>query len=191
MNYDFKVVVAGPFASGKTTMITASSDDPLVGTEAPTSGDEAGVKALTTVGVEFGSLSYEEDGEAVELSLYGVPGQERFSFMWDIVSVGMDGFFLLVDASRPETWTNSKAIGEYFARLSRCPVVVGINRVDTDDPAAVSRVVDEIRHAVSMPGATYLTFDVMDRVSAQNALMELLLLMLEQELRDPILLEAS
>ena len=185
MDYDFKVVVAGPFASGKTTMINASSDDPLVGTEAPTSGDEAAVKAMTTVGLEFGTLRYEEDGATVELNIYGVPGQKRFSFMWDIVSVGMDGFFLLVDASRPETWSNSLEIGEYFAPLSTCPLVVGINRATND------AVVDEIRQSVSIPGAVYLTFDVMDSISAQNALMELLLLMLEEELGEPALVEAS
>lgn len=185
MDYHFKVVIAGPFASGKTTMITASSDDPLVGTEAPTSGDEAGVKQMTTVGMEFGTLRHEEDGDSVELNIYGVPGQERFSFMWDIVSVGMDGFFLLVDASRPETWGNSLAIGEYFARLSSCPLVVGINRADSDE------VIDEIREEVAIPNAKYLTFDVMDKLSAQNALLELLLLMLEDELEDPILSEAS
>lgn len=180
MNFTFKVVVAGPFASGKTTMIAASSDDPLVGTEAPTTGEEAVVKAMTTVGMEFGTLRHESDGLTVELSLYGVPGQERFSFMWDIVSVGMDGFFLLVDASRPETWQTSANIGEHFRGQSSCPIVVGINRAGDD-----TEVIEKVQNEVPIPGATYITFDVVSPTSAQNALAELLLLMLEAELLGP------
>ncbi len=176
MQYDFKVVVAGPFASGKTTMITASSDGPLVGTEAPTSGDEALVKEMTTVGMEYGTLKHQTDAFTVELNLYGVPGQERFSFMWDIVSVGMDGLFLLVDADRPETWETSARMAAHFQRNNNHPVVVGVNRaLDRPD------LVEAVRSQVPVEGATYVGFDVTDREQAQNALIELLINILEVE----------
>lgn len=166
-------------------MIKACSDDPLVGTEAPTTGDEADLKATTTVGMEFGTLRAEDDGFAVELNLYGVPGQERFSFMWDIVSAGMDGFFLIVDASRPETWETSATIGRYFGKLSDCPVVVGVNRAATPD------VINDVYRTVAIPGANYLVFDVTDPIDARNSLMELLLLILDRELGTTQLREAS
>lgn len=175
-HFDFKVVVAGPFAAGKTTMIAASADGPLVATEAPTSGEEASVKALTTVGMEYGTLRREADAFSVELRLFGVPGQERFSFMWDIVSVGMDGLFLIVDASRPETWATSKAIGDHFMRAANRPVVVGVNEREPQPD-----ILDKVQQAVILDNARYVSFDVTDREQAQDALIELLLGVLEFE----------
>ena len=125
--FDFKVVVAGPFAAGKTTLIQASSDIPLVGTEAPTSGPESSVKAMTTVGMEYGTLTFAGELFDAELRLYGVPGQDRFSFMWDIMAVGMDGLFILVDAGRPETWSESAAVARHFAGIAHTPTIIGVN----------------------------------------------------------------
>lgn len=174
--FDFKVVVAGPFAAGKTTMIAASADGPLVATEAPTSGEEAAVKAMTTVGMEYGTLRRETDLFTVELRLFGVPGQERFSFMWDIVSVGMDGLFILVDASRPETWAASQTIANYFTRSMHRPVVVGINQ-RTHDPD----ILQQVKAVVGLPGAHYVVFNVTDKEQAQDALIDLLLVILAHE----------
>ena len=174
--FDFKVVVAGPFAAGKTTMIAASADGPLVATEAPTSGEEASVKAMTTVGMEYGTLRREAELFSVELRLFGVPGQERFRFMWDIVSIGMDGLFLLVDASRPETWPTSLEIGQYFTQMVPRPVVVGINQ-----RAGTADVLEQVQAAIPLPGAHFVSFDVTDREQAQDALIDLLLAILAFE----------
>lgn len=180
-HFDFKIVVAGPFAAGKTTMIAASADGPLVGTEAPTSGGEAAVKATTTVGMEYGTLALATDTFSVELNMYGVPGQERFSFMWDIVGVGMHGLFLLVDADRPETWATSATMASHFRNISSTPVVVGVNRASTRP-----EVVEQVRQAVPVPNASYVGFEVVDPQDARNALLELLLQMLDQMDDEPV-----
>ena len=112
-DHTFKVVVAGAFGVGKSTLIRAVSDAAVVGTEAPTSGSEATVKATTTVGMEYGTFTVGRGAGAVELRLYGLPGQERFRFMWDIVAVGADGVLLLVDATRPDTWEDAAAAAEW------------------------------------------------------------------------------
>ena len=105
--HSFKVVVGDAFAVGKSTLIRQVSDVEVVGTEAPTSGSEAAVKASTTVGMEYGTYTVGDDADAVELLLHGLPGQDRFDFMWDIVARGADGFGA-VAASRwlahPRTW---------------------------------------------------------------------------------------
>src|SRR5690349_7409502 len=106
--FEFKVVVAGPFASGKTTFISVISDSSVVGTEAPTSGEDASVKATTTVGMEYGTYEVTDGGLHVVLHLYGVPGQSRFEFMWDIVGEGMDGLLVIVDATDPSTWSEAE-----------------------------------------------------------------------------------
>ena len=75
--HEFKVVGAGPFASGKTTLINVISDIPVVGTEVPTTGDEALVKATTTVGMEYSTYATGDDEVEIVLHLYGVPGHRR------------------------------------------------------------------------------------------------------------------
>lgn len=171
----FKVVVAGPFASGKSTLIRAISESPVVGTEQPTSGLEAGTKPTTTVGMEYGTYSIVDEEIVVDLSMYGVPGQPRFSFMWDIVAEGMDGLLLLVDAAAPATWPEAVAVGLHFQAKARPPIVIGVNRTHGDDGAMAA-----VRAATAQLDAHHVTCEVIDPASARDALVSLLLLVLEQ-----------
>ncbi len=173
-HFDFKIVVAGAFAVGKTTLISAMAENGVVGTEVPTSGSEADVKDTTTVGMEYGTLSADGDGFAVELNVYGVPGQRRFSFMWDVVGVGLDGLLLMVDATRPDTWSEATEVAEHFLGIDDVPVVVAVNRADE-----VADAVNLVADAVAVPGAAYIACDPTDRVSARNALIEVLFLVLD------------
>lgn len=171
----FKVVVAGAFGVGKTTFINHISSVAVVGTEAATSGHEATMKSTTTVGVEYGVFAVEDDDLRIELLLYGVPGQERFSFMWDIVGEGMDALLLLVDGTRPETWAEALAIGRHLRSEAPSPVVVGVNRTGPDDA-----VLDAVRAALPIEGAVHLPCDVVDEASARGALVALLGLLLDE-----------
>lgn len=172
--HGFKIVVAGPFAAGKTTFIRSISDKEVVGTEAETFGDEASVKASTTVGMEFGSYTVPNADPAVELRLFGVPGQERFSFMWDIVAAGMDGLCFIVDATKPETWAEAAIVKEHFDRFGTTPALLAVNR-------ALGRpdLVDEVRTVVPMEAHACIACDVTDPGSARDTLIELLLLVLD------------
>ncbi len=174
LQFDFKLVVAGAFAVGKTTLISKIADADVVGTEAPTSGSEAEVKETTTVGMEYGTFHAGGEGFAVDLNVYGVPGQERFSFMWKIVAVGMDGLLLLVDVTRPDTWEDAVNVADTLRAERDLPVLVAINRFDEVDDA-----LDRIRAAIPIEGAEYLPCDPTDGESARNAIGELLMLVLE------------
>lgn len=116
---EFKFVVTGPFGAGKTTFISHISNVPVVGTEVATSGSEAEHKSTTTVGLEYGTFAVDAGDFDIRLLLYGTPGQRRFSFMWDVVSVGADGFLVLVDASRPDTWAEAEVVLRAF--LAKAP----------------------------------------------------------------------
>ena len=168
-HFDFKLVVAGPFASGKTTLVAAITDE-VVGTEAPTSGAEAEVKELTTVGMEYGTLPLANDVFTAELGVYGVPGQERFKFMWSIVAEGMDGLVLLVDADRPETWDDSFRVGQYFQSMNPTPIVVGVNRASTRPD-----IVDDVERMAPFDGAQFIGFEVPDREQARQLFVTLLM----------------
>ena len=75
----FKILVTGPFAAGKTSLIQSVSQTAVVSTDVDTSGEESDVKAHTTVAMDFGTYSLDDDD--VRLLLFGTPGQPRFRFM--------------------------------------------------------------------------------------------------------------
>ena len=92
-----KIIFTGPVGVGKTTAISAISDIPPVSTDAFASDMTAGRKDHTTVAMDYGVIQLDED---TKIHLYGTPGQERFDFMWQILSKGGMGLILLLDNTR-------------------------------------------------------------------------------------------
>jgi signal recognition particle receptor subunit beta len=103
------MVVTGPFNSGKTQFIRAISEIDVVSTERKISSDPEKVKDETTVAMDFGRITVDDD---LILYLFGTPGQKRFDFMWEILSEGMLGFVVLIDSARPETFREARRILE-------------------------------------------------------------------------------
>jgi signal recognition particle receptor subunit beta len=125
-----KIIFAGPVGAGKTTAISAISDIVVVGTEARASDEVQQRKNTTTVAMDYGVLNL-EGGEKVHL--YGTPGQERFSFMWEILSEGAMGFVILLDSARPDPLADLDLYLNAFRRLiARCgeTVVIGVTRTE-------------------------------------------------------------
>ncbi|MGV6818067.1 MAG: GTP-binding protein [Thiotrichales bacterium] len=96
MSANHKIVFTGPVSSGKTTAIAAVSDAMPVQTEARASDRTRYLKSHTTVAMDYGVMDL---GEGEKLHLYGTPGQERFEFMWDILTEGVLGMVILIDDS--------------------------------------------------------------------------------------------
>ncbi|MEI2574272.1 ATP/GTP-binding protein, partial [Pseudomonas aeruginosa] len=76
-----KIIFTGPVGVGKTTAIAAISDEALAQTDASASDMTLDRKRNTTVAMDYGAISLDED---TKVHLYGTPGQERFNFMWEI-----------------------------------------------------------------------------------------------------------
>ena len=127
-----KFVITGPFAAGKTTLVKTMSEIPVVGTETAVTDDTSSIKSNTTVSMDFGKLTLIDEDMIVELSLFGTPGQQRFNFMWDVLAEGMDGYVVLVDLGRPESFEEATQIIAHFARISDAPFVIGANRGSGD-----------------------------------------------------------
>lgn len=127
-----KIVITGPFNSGKTEFVKTISDIPVVETEKNITTEDRGIKAETTVAMDFGRVTL--DGET--LHLFGTPGQTRFNFMWEILASEMNGFIVLVDATDTPSFPEAAELIHQFSSFVQVPYIVVSNKIDL--PSAVS-----------------------------------------------------
>lgn len=175
---DVKIVVTGPFAAGKTTMVTKlGGPGAQVHTETAVSDETAALKAFTTVSLDFGTVEVPpppgQDGAPTRVQLFGTPGQERFEFMWRILAQGMQGYVVLVDTSRQFSVDDAKLILRRFKEISPgTPYVIGVSRwTGKGDPEKLARYlgVDPSRLLISMREV-----DVREETQALDLLQHLL-----------------
>lgn len=123
-----KIIFTGPVGAGKTTAITAISDIEPISTEQVATDETRNKKELTTVAMDYGSMRL-DNGEI--LHLYGTPGQERFNFMWDLLTDGSIGVVIMVDDSDPEPLVSLRSFVKAFKDfIEENGVVVGISRME-------------------------------------------------------------
>ncbi len=139
-----KVVVTGTFNAGKTRFIRSASDGPPVLTEELTFGVESGIKKSTTTALDYGKVVM-PDG--MHLYLFGTPGQDRFSFMRDVLAQGMDAYILVVDSTDGGAILQARVIGNIFAAMPPVPWIVAATKVDL--PGALDE--EELRRYLDVP----------------------------------------
>jgi len=169
-----KMVVTGPFSSGKTQFIQTVSEIDVVATERKISSESERIKETTTVAMDFGRITVDDD---LVLYLFGTPGQKRFDFMWEILSEGMLGFVVMVDSSRPETFREARRILETFRAYAPTPYVVTANKQDLPDAWDP----EDMRIALRLSSdVKLLPCTATDKETVKNALLELLYSILER-----------
>lgn len=122
-----KIVFSGPMGAGKTQAIASLSDIPVVSTEVKNTDLDTNAKALTTVGMDYGELTIEG---GASIGLYGTPGQERFNFIWPILSQGALGVVILIDHSAADPVADLSHYLETFDKIYQGRIVVGVSQVD-------------------------------------------------------------
>ena len=163
-----KIVVTGPFSAGKTAFIQSVSEIDVVSTEKKISSEAEKIKEQTTVAMDFGRITVDED---LVLYLFGTPGQRRFDFMWQILSEGMLGFIVMVDSNRPETFREARSILQTFRAYAPTPYVVAANKQDCDDAWDL----DDMRVALRLdPDVKVLPCVATDKEMVKKVLLELL-----------------
>jgi signal recognition particle receptor subunit beta len=164
-----KIVIAGGFGVGKTTMVNSVSEVAPLNTDAWMTEASDGIddlppggkKSTTTVAVDFGRITLHSD---LLLYLFGTPGQSRFWFLWDDLSRGALGAVVLVDTSRID---QSFAAVNYFEHDSVLPFVVAVNRFE-GKPA---HDLDEVREALALADdVPLIECDARDRASSIGVL---------------------
>jgi hypothetical protein len=168
-----KMVVTGPFSSGKTEFIQSISEIDVVETERKITRKEERIKDRTTVAMDFGRITVDDE---LVLYLFGTPGQRRFDFMWEVLSEGMLGFIVLLDSVRPETFREARDILDTFRSYAPVPYVVAANKQDMEDAWDP----EDLRIALRIPKPVKMVPCVAtDRESVKEVLLELLYSILE------------
>lgn len=126
-----KIVFAGAMGSGKTTAIRSISDVEPVATEVENMEGSGGGKATTTVAIDFGKIILDDE---TQLLLYGTPGQERFKFMWPIVSQDSLGIIILINNTSDRPLELLRLYLSHFRPvIEKSTAVVGITSTDLLD----------------------------------------------------------
>jgi len=133
---NYKIIFTGPVGAGKTTAISSMSDDAPVTTDEAASDMTRSRKKATTVAMDYGLMRL-EGGEVIHL--YGTPGQERFDFMWDILSTGGIGLVVLLDNTRADPFVDLRFFLDSFAEfIDKTSVVIGVTQMDNSPKPTIA-----------------------------------------------------
>lgn len=165
MEESIKIVFTGTVGAGKTKAIEILSDIPVVSTDVDVTDEVKAIKDTTTVAMDYGEVSLDDQ---TTLALYGTPGQERFRYMWEILSKGALGIVIMVDNSREDPLRDLDMYLENFAKfIDQSCAVIAITHSDMSERPSI----DEFYVHLSAKGLAYPVFQVDAREKDQILLL--------------------
>ena len=139
---DHKIIFTGPVGAGKTTAIASISDIEPIRTDENASDMTQKRKSNTTVAMDYGMIRL---GPKEKVHLYGTPGQERFDFMWDILTKGGIGLVLLLDNTRPTPFEDMRFYIKAFKEfIESTRLVIGVTQMDARATPTIDEYVRQL-----------------------------------------------
>jgi len=167
LNYQ-KLAIIGEVGAGKTQMVKTLSEISPFETEAESSIDIG--KEYTTVGIDYGRITLSDD---MALGIYGVPGQERFSFLWEFVNNSLWGLLILIKHGETPDYANLDKLLHFFTPSKKqTTCIIGITHCEDADKQSLAVLGQEIRvmlmqHDIVAP---VINMDPRDKESAVSLL---------------------
>ncbi|MES9830682.1 MAG: ATP/GTP-binding protein [Candidatus Thiodiazotropha sp. DIVDIV] len=151
---DFKIIFSGPVGAGKTTAIKTISDIAPISTDELATDMTRLKKNGTTVAMDYGLIKLQGNEQ---IHLYGTPGQERFDFMWEILTQGGIGLVLLISNQRPDPFQDLHFFLNAFKDfIAQGKVVVGVTQMDL----ANTPMIEDYHLQLESSGVKIPVFDV-------------------------------
>ena len=163
-----KLAIVGEVGAGKSKIIKTLSEIKPLETEAESSIDIG--KTHTTVGIDYGRIALSED---TALGLYGVPGQERYSFVWELVNTSLWGILILIKHGTTPDYDNLTKMLNFFEPAKKgISCLIGVTHcegVDSDEMSAFNQELQTLlmEHDLVSP---VLNIDPRDKASAMMVL---------------------
>lgn len=164
---DYKIIFTGPSGAGKSTAIAAISDIAPVVTDARSKKEEIkhyGKKGIT-VALDYGLIKLNDKDK---IHLYGTPGQERFDFMWEILSEGGLGLILLIDNTRHDPLSDMDFfLRSFHSFISKTKLAIGVTQMDKSNEPSLDAFYERLHKSGLKPPV----FEVDARVNRDVSLL--------------------
>ncbi|MFW9825497.1 MAG: GTP-binding protein [Candidatus Thorarchaeota archaeon] len=172
MSYKFKVIIVGPSAVGKTSLLNRFVNN------------EFELKYKLTIGVDFLTKSIEyQPSKIAKLHIWDIGGQERFKFLHRSFYEGAAGAFLTFDLSRQNTFSGMKEwLSEMRSIMQRdIPKVIVGNKVDL--LPEIGRIVEKstVEDYADKEGCFYIETSAKTGENVESAFLELTRIMVKNE----------
>ena len=167
MDYQ-KLAIIGEVGAGKTQMVKTLSEISPIETEAKSSIDIG--KEYTTVGIDYGRITLSDE---MALGIYGVPGQERYSFLWEFVNQSLWGLLILIKYGEKPDYDNLDKLLSFFSpEENSTTCVIGVTHCENADASSLAALGQEIRAMLMRHGvvAPIINADPRSRESAVSFL---------------------
>jgi uncharacterized protein len=166
------ILFTGPMGAGKTTAIRSLSETEVISTEANNSERDVVDKPTTTVALDYGEIVLDTEDK---IRMYGIPGQKRFDFMWNILKQRAEGMILLVNNDAADPIAEMLAFIEDFRELyDRGGVIVGVSRSDISPVPTVADYAAALENVHPDMAVPVFTVDPRDGNHMQMVLLSLI-----------------
>lgn len=166
-----KILVAGHMGSGKTTFVKTLSEIKAITTDREAhSPEERSIKSSITVAFDFGTVH----GSTGKVCIYGVPGQKRFSFMWEILAKGTAGYIFMLDSTNSQLWTDTIEQIKMFIELNPAPFILVANKQDLEGAMTPEVIREELGVPEFIPIVPCVAVDRAQTLNAMRILIEII-----------------